>query len=44
MRSFSFPLGLDDENGRSEAIFLLVAALFVFSNALALGLARDGAH
>jgi cell division protein FtsW (lipid II flippase) len=42
MRSFTFPFHLDDEHGRSEPILLLVAALFVFSNALALGLARDG--
>ena len=42
MRSLSFPLSFDDEHGRSEAVLLLVAALFVFSNAFALGLARDG--
>lgn len=42
MRSFSFSLRFYDDNGRSEAILLLLAALFVFSNALALGLARDG--
>ena len=42
MRSFSLSLTFDDDHGRSEAALLLVAALFVFSNALALGLARDG--
>ena len=42
MRSLSFSFQLDDEHGRSEAILLLVAALFVFGNGLALGLARDG--
>ena len=42
MRSLSFTSRLDEEHGRSEPILLLVAALFVFSNALALGLARDG--
>ena len=42
MRKFSFSLGVDGEHGRSEPTLLLLAALFVFSNALALGLARDG--
>ncbi|VAW34978.1 FtsW-like cell division membrane protein CA_C0505 [hydrothermal vent metagenome] len=42
MRNLSFFLRFDDENGRSEPILLSVAALFVFSNAVALGLARDG--
>ncbi|MAT97965.1 MAG: cell cycle protein [Anaerolineaceae bacterium] len=42
MRSLSFSLSADSEHGRSEPILLLLAALFVFSNALALGLARDG--
>ena len=42
MRSLSFSLRSDDEHGRSEPMLLLVAALFIFSNALALGLARDG--
>jgi cell division protein FtsW (lipid II flippase) len=42
MRSPSFSFRLDEEHGRSEPILLFVAALFVLSNALALGLARDG--
>ncbi|MCP4417144.1 MAG: FtsW/RodA/SpoVE family cell cycle protein [Chloroflexi bacterium] len=42
MQTFSFALRFDDDNGRSEAILLLLAALFVFSNGVALGLARDG--
>jgi cell division protein FtsW len=43
MRSLSISsLWLDEEHGRSEPILLLLATLFVFSNALALGLARDG--
>ncbi len=42
MRSLFFTHPLDEEHGRSEPILLFVAALFVFSNALALGLGRDG--
>jgi len=42
MRSPSFSFRLDEEHGRSEPILLFVVALFVLSNALALGLARDG--
>ena len=33
---------LDEEHGRSELILVLIATLFVFCNALALGLVRDG--
>jgi cell division protein FtsW (lipid II flippase) len=42
MRTLSLSLKIDDDNGRSEAILLLLAALFVFSNGIALGLVRDG--
>ncbi|MCA9918896.1 MAG: FtsW/RodA/SpoVE family cell cycle protein, partial [Anaerolineales bacterium] len=38
----SISLRFDEEHGRSELALLLIATLFVFSNALALGLARDG--
>lgn len=42
MRSLSLSFHQDGEHGRSEPLLLLIAALFVFSNALALGLTRDG--
>ncbi|MBK7897602.1 MAG: FtsW/RodA/SpoVE family cell cycle protein [Anaerolineaceae bacterium] len=43
MRTLSLPsFRIDEEHGRSEPLLLLIAALFVFSNAVALGLARDG--
>lgn len=42
MRSLSFSGSPDEADGRSEPLLLFIAALFVFSNALALGLARDG--
>ncbi|VAW42695.1 hypothetical protein MNBD_CHLOROFLEXI01-4262, partial [hydrothermal vent metagenome] len=42
MRNLSVFLHFSDENDHSEPILLSVAALFVFSNAVALGLARDG--
>ncbi|WP_420627750.1 FtsW/RodA/SpoVE family cell cycle protein [Candidatus Leptofilum sp.] len=38
----SISLRFDAEQGRSEPILFCIAALFVFSNALALGLARHG--
>lgn len=38
----SFFFRIDEEHGRSERFLLFIASLFVFGNALALGLVRDG--